>query len=139
MTGNRQGFETLEQARDAIAAYAPTGRARNHSVDGIRRIVRQRAGRWYWHWDPAFVARPLDESEHDRQHLEGLAAGLTIPLLAVRGSLSEVVSNESAAAFSRANQQAKFVELNGVGHAVASQTNDEFNDAIVDFIVGDRP
>lgn len=134
MTHNRHGFETLEEVRDAVASYAPGGRPGDHSVEGLRRLVRRDAGRWYWHWDPVFADRPEEESQYGRGRLEGLAAGLTIPLLAIRGALSDVVSGDSLAEFRRVVPAAVLVELPGVGHAVLDDENRAFEAAIVEFV-----
>ena len=40
---------------DAIAAYNPH-RKRPTNLEGLRKNVRLHDdGRWYWHWDPAFM------------------------------------------------------------------------------------
>ncbi|AQA21791.1 peroxidase (Non-heme peroxidase), BpoB, alpha/beta hydrolase family [Rhodococcus sp. MTM3W5.2] len=57
MRGNPDGFASLDEVADAVAAYQPH-RTRPSNIDGLRRNVRERSnGRLYWHWDPAF-ARP---------------------------------------------------------------------------------
>ena len=55
MTSHVHGFETLEHAADAIAAYLPH-RKRPRNLDGLKKNLRHREGRWHWHWDPAFVS-----------------------------------------------------------------------------------
>ena len=50
------GFATLEEAADAIAAYLPH-RPRPRSLDGLRKNLRHGTdGRYRWHYDPAFIA-----------------------------------------------------------------------------------
>jgi DHA1 family bicyclomycin/chloramphenicol resistance-like MFS transporter len=49
------GFATLEEAADAIAAYLPH-RPRPQSLDGLAKNLRRGTdGRYRWHYDPAFV------------------------------------------------------------------------------------
>ena len=54
MTRHVNGFETLEHAADAIAEYLPH-RQRPRNLEGLKKNLRHRDGRWHWHWDPAFV------------------------------------------------------------------------------------
>ncbi len=57
MAAHREGFDTLEQAADAIAVYMPQ-RNRPRNPAGLDKNLRQREdGRFYWHWDPQFMTR----------------------------------------------------------------------------------
>jgi len=61
-TNMEQGFASLDEVADAVHAYNPH-RPRPTDLSGLRKNVRQRQdGRWYWHWDPAFMSiRPVDD------------------------------------------------------------------------------
>ena len=49
------GFATLDEVADAIAAYNPH-RPRPTDLHGLEKNLRRRDdGRWYWHWDPTFI------------------------------------------------------------------------------------
>ena len=49
MRSGMSGFDTLEDAADAIAAYNPH-RPRPRDLSGLRKNLRERGdGRWYWH------------------------------------------------------------------------------------------
>ncbi len=51
----REGFASVEEAADAIAAYLPH-RPRPRSLAGLAKNLRLHAdGRWRWHWDPRFL------------------------------------------------------------------------------------
>ena len=55
MSSGLGGFATLEDAADAIAAYTPN-RPKRVNPAGLMKVLRQKPdGRWYWHWDPAFI------------------------------------------------------------------------------------
>ncbi|WP_198536041.1 MULTISPECIES: alpha/beta fold hydrolase [Pseudofrankia] len=54
MTSAPNGFASLEEAAEAIAAYNPN-RKRPPSQEGLKKNLRLRDGRWHWHWDPAFM------------------------------------------------------------------------------------
>ena len=57
MLTNLHGFGSLEEAADAVAAYLPY-REKPRSPEGLRKNLRRRDGRWFWHWDPAFMTAP---------------------------------------------------------------------------------
>jgi peroxiredoxin len=51
-----EGFGTLEEARDAIAAYNPF-RPPPSDLEGLKKNLRLgEDGRWRWHWDPRFAS-----------------------------------------------------------------------------------
>lgn len=135
MTGNPDGFANLEEAADAVAAYV-THRPRPTNVEGLRKNLRQRDdGRWYWHWDPAFVTGELRPETHRLvERMRDAARRVPVPTLLVRGSLSDVVSREAADDFLALLPAAEFLDVAGAGHMVAGDDNDAFNVAVVDFL-----
>jgi len=90
-------------------------------------------GRYYWHWDPAFIQRQAGPVR-DPQMFERAAGRLTVPTLLVRGSLSRVVSREGAQSFLEMAPHAEFVDVAGADHMVAGDANDAFNVAVFDFL-----
>lgn len=135
MVRHVHGFETLEHAADAIADYLPH-RRRPSNLEGLKKNLRHRDGRWHWHWDPAFVTSVGDDPFVDVDRLEGEAIALRIPLLLIRGKLSDVVSPEGVADFLVKVPHAQFVELSDAGHTAAGDDNDAFSAAVVSFVVG---
>jgi pimeloyl-ACP methyl ester carboxylesterase len=133
MFSNVDGFENLEEAADAIAAYLPH-RKRPKNLDGLKKNLRQRDGRWFWHWDPAFLTAPKDDPFGRVERLEQAAIDLTIPILLIRGKLSDVVSAEGVQDFLAKVPGAEFVELSDAGHTAAGDDNDAFSDAVVSFV-----
>jgi len=133
MLSNIDGFESLDQAADAVAAYLPH-RPRPRSPEGLKKNLRLRDGRWYWHWDPAFMTAPGDDPELRTEKFEHAAMSLTIPVLLIRGKLSDVVSPEGVRNFLATVPNAEFVELPNAGHTAAGDDNDAFTDAVVDFV-----
>jgi pimeloyl-ACP methyl ester carboxylesterase len=135
MAAAPHGFSSLEQVADAIAAYNPL-RPRPKSLDGLRKNVRRRAdGRWYWHWDPAFM-RIDDEPQRriDPERLRAAAAHVTIPTLIVRGAQSDVVSEAGLADMLRVIPHAQAVNVDSAGHMVAGDDNDVFADRLEAFL-----
>jgi pimeloyl-ACP methyl ester carboxylesterase len=132
----RDGFATIEQAAETVAAYLPH-RKHPPSTEGLRKNLRQRDGRWYWHWDPRFVDGPRTvnaEAATLVPRLEEASRALAVPTLLVRGGASDIVSPESAEAFRALCAHAKFVDVSGAGHMVAGDRNDVFADAIIGFL-----
>ncbi|MBL1076644.1 alpha/beta hydrolase [Nocardia sp. 2] len=136
LSSNPEGFASLEEAADAVAAYLPH-RRRPRNPEGLQRNLRQRPdGRWYWHWDPAMMARSGvgEDIDFNSEVLEAAARNLRIPVLLVRGALSDVVSEEGVAAFRALVPAADYIEIGSAAHTAASDANDEFTDAVVDFV-----
>ncbi|BBY59582.1 alpha/beta fold hydrolase [Mycolicibacterium sarraceniae] len=133
MFSNVDGFENLEQAADAIAGYLPH-RKRPKNLDGLKKNLRLRDGRWYWHWDPAFLTAPKDDPFGRVERLEQAAIDLTIPILLIRGKLSDVVSAEGVQDFLAKVPDAEFIELADAGHTAAGDDNDAFSEAVVSFV-----
>ncbi len=134
MFSHVHGFDSLEQAADAVAAYLPH-RPRPRSTEGLKKNLRHRNGRWYWHWDPAFLTKPSEDPFLRVEKLEQAATELSIPILLIRGKLSDVVSEEAVADFLQKTPATEFVELSGAGHTAAGDDNDAFSEAVVEFMM----
>ncbi|MEW5808334.1 MAG: alpha/beta hydrolase [Actinomycetota bacterium] len=134
MFSHVHGFDSLEDAAEAVAAYLPH-RSRPRNPEGLKKNLRHRNGRWYWHWDPAFLTAPHDDPFLRVEQLEQAATELTIPILLIRGKLSDVVSEEAVADFLTKVPNAEFVELSGAGHTAAGDDNDAFSDAVISFVL----
>ena len=137
------GFATLEEAAEAVAAYNPH-RPRPASLSGLEKNLRLRDdGRWVWHWDPRFMhgAQGGDETRVSivsPDRLEAAARALRVPVLLVRGRVSDLLSEEGARQFLDLVPGAEYVDVEGAGHMVAGDRNDAFNDAIVGFLDSHR-
>jgi pimeloyl-ACP methyl ester carboxylesterase len=133
------GFASLEEVADAVARYNPH-RPRPKDLSGLRKNLRRRDGRWYWHWDPAFVSGGLGSPDEtrttiiDTEYLERAARNLTLPVLVVRGLVSDLLSEEGARRMLELVPHGRMVSVAGAGHMVAGDRNDLFNDAIVTFL-----
>ena len=133
MFSGLHGFGSLDEAADAVAAYLPH-RTRPRSPEGLKKNLRLRDGRWYWHWDPAFMTKPGDDPQLRTEKFEQAATDLTIPVLLIRGKLSDVVSPEGVRHFLATVPNAEFVELSEAGHTAAGDDNDAFSDVVVTFV-----
>ena len=133
MASGVDGFETLEEAADAVAAYLPH-RTKPRSPEGLKKNLRLRDGRWYWHWDPAFLTKPHDDPFARMDKLEQAAINLEIPILLIRGKLSDVVSDEGVKDFLAKVPNAELTELADAGHTAAGDDNDAFSEVVVQFV-----
>lgn len=140
MTDRPEGFASLEEAADAVAAYLDH-RARPTDLAGLAKNLRRGDdGRYRWHWDPKFMSRDRRSGNTlTPERLLAAARGLRLPTLLVRGKLSDVVSLEGAAEFRRAVPHARFADVSGAGHMVAGDRNDLFTEAVVGFLRNDVP
>ncbi len=139
------GFPDLEAVADAIAAYNPH-RPRPRNLDGLRKNLRERDGRWYWHWDPKFISGKRSSPDETRSIVDPdrldvdarVISQRKLPTLLVRGRQSDLLSEEGAQAFLEIVPHAEFVDVADAGHMVAGDRNDLFNDAVVGFLDSTR-
>jgi len=139
------GFGSLEEVADAIQTYNPH-RPRPSDLSGLKKNLRQRPdGRWAWHWDPRFISGRFGSQDETRSslvdpaRLRVAAKTLTIPVLLVRGRMSDLLSEEGAQELLELVPHARLVDVAGAGHMVAGDRNDLFNDAVVSFLEEVRP
>ena len=136
MTQNPEGFASLDEVADAIAAYNPT-RKRPASTAGLVKNLRvDDHGRLHWHWDPRFMSptRVPTDWEQRQQRMERCATNLAVPTMLVRGGLSDLLSEEGAAHFLQLCPAAEYVNITDAAHMVAGDRNDHFADAVVAFL-----
>lgn len=133
------GFGSLDEVADAIQRYNPH-RPRPSDLGGLAKNLRERDGRWYWHWDPEFIGGRLGGADETRAslvdpaRLKLAAAALTVPTLLVRGRVSDLLSEEGARELLELVPHAQMVDVAGAGHMVAGDRNDLFNEAVVTFL-----
>lgn len=135
-----EGFASLEEAADAIAAYNPH-RPRPKDLSGLEKNLRRRPdGRWRWHWDPRFMLGVPGNADETRvgmlqaDRLEAAARRLTLPVLLVRGRQSDLLSEEGARKFLEMVPAADYADVAGAGHMIAGDRNDSFNGAILPWL-----
>jgi pimeloyl-ACP methyl ester carboxylesterase len=135
MLSGVDGFDSLEEAAQAIADYTPQ-RKRQVNPAGLMKVLRQRDGRWYWHWDPKFIS--LDRTEVPPDRLAGLLDvamnNIKVPTLLVRGLLSDVVTQEGVEELLAQIPGAAVVDVAGAAHMIAGDRNDAFSDAVIAFL-----
>lgn len=135
MADRPEGFQSVEEVAEAVAAYNPH-RPAPKDLDGLKRNLRLGDdGRYRWHWDPKLIDGPTSLiSARDPEALQAAARRLRVPCLLVRGRHSDLLTEDGAAEFRRAVPHAEFVDINGAGHMVAGDTNDPFTEAVAAFL-----
>jgi len=135
----KSGFGSLDEVADMIAEYNPH-RPRPTDLEGLTTNLRRRGDRWYWHWDPQFISGtaafpPMEVTDRDRLYA-AVAAILRdgVPMLLIRGQMSDLVRQESADEFLARFPQVEFADVRGAGHMVAGDRNDVFAAAVQDFL-----
>jgi pimeloyl-ACP methyl ester carboxylesterase len=63
------------------------------------------------------------------------ARDIRIPVMLIRGRLSDVVSEENAQEFLRVVPHAEYVDLEHAAHMVAGDRNDAFTESVAEFIL----
>ena len=135
MTAHPEGFASLDEAADVIAAYLPHRPRR--SADGLRTLLREDGrGRWRWHWDPRLVAELVRESGQHQEVLAEAARQVKCPLLLVSGGRSDLVTPQTIADFLALAPHARHVELPQATHMLAGDDNDAFTATVLHYLDG---
>lgn len=135
MLARPDGFSSLEEAAEAVTAYS-NGRHRAARSEGLLKNLRQGTdGRYRWHWDPRLLTGPMAVNALPSQpDLERRARGIKLPVLLVRGLMSDVVSDRGVGHLLGVLPHAQVVNVAGAGHMVAGDQNDRFAQEILRFL-----
>ena len=133
MKARPDGFDSADEAADAVAAYLPH-RSRPSNPAGLMKNLRARDGRLHWHWDPRILRQQWSDPDAVRRRLEDAARRVQAPTLLIRGALSRVVSLEGVRAFLELIPSARYVDVAEADHMVAGDRNDAFNAPLLDFL-----
>jgi pimeloyl-ACP methyl ester carboxylesterase len=134
MSARPDGFASLEDAAETIAAYLPH-RPRPTDLSGLAKNLRKgEDGRYRWHWDPAFLGGKKPNAAAQVERLAEAARALRVPTLLVRGKRSDLLSERGVEEFLDLVPGAEFVDVAEAGHMVAGDRNDAFTAAILPFL-----
>lgn len=141
MRGAPDGFGSLEEAAAAVSDYNPN-RRRSGNLDGLRKNLRLRNGRWHWHWDPTMMGLDRPEAEDQDSALSAqiyarsraAARRIEHPVLLVRGVHSDVVSDRGVAEMRELIPHATVVDVRDAGHMVAGDDNDIFTSNLIGYL-----
>lgn len=135
MTAHPDGFDDLEHAADAIAAYLPHRAPRKSPGELEKLLVRQSNGRWRWHWDPRLIDSIGRRGDEYQARLLDAAQRIDVPTLLISGGRSDLVGEEHVAEFLALAPHARHVRLPEATHMVVGDDNDAFTRTILDFLV----
>ncbi len=123
-----ESFASLDEAAVAVSEYLP-GRSSPSSPERLRRNLRQRPdGRWEWKHTYGRSLREAATTDPDRRPGEwrDLTAGmddeftrLQCPVLVMRGSRSDVLSDEGAREVAALIPNARLATIGAAGHHAA--------------------
>jgi pimeloyl-ACP methyl ester carboxylesterase len=135
MSMHLDGFDTLEQAADAVSSYNPE-RKRPPDPSGLRKNLREGTdGRLRWHWDPGILHSSHKDNEALFQYAARLIGERGDPeVLLVRGLASDVVSDEGVEMLHRTIPRSTVHNVEAAGHMVAGDRNDRFNQGTIAFL-----
>lgn len=135
MAEHLDGFASVEEVADAVARFNPN-RPRPKDKAGLLRNLRHGDdGRLYWHWDPDFLSRrDVDSLQTMNARLAEAARYIDVPVLLVRGQLSDLVSKASVSDMLQRIPHAQVADITGAGHMVVGDSNDAFNQALFQFL-----
>ena len=134
MTAFPQGFASLDEAADAIAAYLPHRRGRK-SPGTLRELLRQgEDGRWRWHWDPRLVDELARDAERHQDDIAEATRAVRCPLLLVSGGRSDLVSADTIGHFLELAPHARHVQLADATHMLAGDDNDRFTATVLEYL-----
>ncbi|MGI9545537.1 MAG: alpha/beta fold hydrolase [Cyclobacteriaceae bacterium] len=138
MSANKDGFESIDHAAEAIVAYLPHRKKPRNNKRLEKNLRKGANGRYYWHWDPKILEswkswNSEERMQHERRMFEA-ARKLTVPTLIVRGGISDVISEKTMAEFLEAVPHVQSVDVSDAGHMVAGDSNHAFTHAVLTFI-----
>lgn len=134
MGAHPDGFDSFEQAAEAIAHYLPH-RAERKTPEQLRHLLMDRGdGRLGWHWDPRLLAEFIPDTDHIADLLEHATRALTVPVLLISGGRSDLVSESHVSHFLELAPHARHVRLPQATHMLAGDDNDAFTEALLPFL-----
>ena len=133
-----EGFGSIDEAADAVAAYLPH-RPRPRSHEGLKKNLRlDPDGRWRWHWDPRFLDGPRPVGSGARGDRDGAgrcrAADHGAGDAGARRLRPSWCSEAHVREFLDLVPHAEYIDVAGARHMVAGDRNDRFSTAILGFL-----
>jgi pimeloyl-ACP methyl ester carboxylesterase len=139
-----ESFASLEDAALEISKYLP--QRKNVRPESLTRNLRRRDdGRWEWKHGMGKRFREVSEEEHPANHLdtflagvEEAASGLECAVLVLRGSASDVLSQQGAEEVAALIPNATLATVDKAGHLAAGDNPRSTVGLVGDFLDGLR-
>lgn len=100
----------------------------------LGKVLRREGDRLFWQWDPRTVAPEFLNPPSEDALMEAMARTITVPVVMVRGTLSDLVTEDEAAYFREITPHVEILEAQGVGHMFTGDHNDVFAAALLDHL-----
>ncbi len=134
MRAHPDGFESLDAAAAAIAAYLPHRREQK-SPDRLRALLADRGdGRLRWHWDPRLIDELARGSESYQPILIEAARRVRVPTLLISGGASDIVSHDTIDEFLTLVPHARHVRVAEATHMIVGDDNATFTRHVAEFL-----
>jgi pimeloyl-ACP methyl ester carboxylesterase len=134
MRAHPDGFDSLDAAAAAIAAYLPHRRERK-SPDRLRGLLADRGdGRLRWHWDPRLLDELAQGSESYQSQLLDAARRVRIPTLLISGGASDIVSPDTIDEFLALVPHARHVRVADATHMIVGDDHAAFTRHVAEFL-----
>ncbi|AVP98422.1 alpha/beta hydrolase [Ahniella affigens] len=128
------GFATLEAAQDAVQQYLPHRAQKSEPERLAKMLVPMRNGRLRWHWDPRLLDDLGASGEREMHLLLEAARTLSLPVLLISGSKSDVVSDHTITEFLELVPHAEHRVVRDATHMVVGDDNQTFTEHLTDFL-----
>jgi pimeloyl-ACP methyl ester carboxylesterase len=139
MRAHPDGFATLDDAADAIAAYQPQRAARKTPRQLEALLHPDATGRLRWHWDVRLLDGFVANSARLQAPLEAAARAVRVPTLLLSGGRSDLVSDATIAHFLDLVPQACTCGCPTPRTCSPATTTTAFADALLEFLRAQCP
>ena len=133
---SKTGFSSLSEVSDILSEYNPH-REKSSDLEGLKKNLRKRGEKWFWHWDPLFISSERGKENPDMRNpelLNKLCSNISVPILLVRGKLSDLVTEVQVGEFLERFPRASFADVSDAGHMVVGDKNDAFANEVIEFL-----
>ena len=133
---SKTGFTSLSEVSDILSEYNPH-REKSSDLEGLKKNLRKRGEKWFWHWDPLFISSERGKENPDMRNpelLNELCSNISVPMLLVRGKLSDLVTEVQVSEFLEMFPGASYADVSDAGHMVVGDKNDAFASEVIEFL-----
>jgi len=133
---SKTGFTSLSEVSDILSEYNPH-REKSSDFEGLKKNLRKRGEKWFWHWDPLFISSERGKENPDMRNpelLNELCSNISVPMLLVRGKLSDLVTEVQVSEFLERFPGASYADVSDAGHMVVGDKNDAFASEVIEFL-----
>jgi len=133
MSDASSGFASLTDAARHLDTVS--GRKSDRPPESLSKLMRLGEDRrFYWRWDPRFFSTYAELGDGLTEAVSAAAKTLSVPTLLIRAELSEIVTPQQVAAFTKLVPHAVTVQLSGAHHMVTKGDNKMYASIFLEFL-----